>query len=404
MSWRDNLREASFRGVSFLYQESERSGGRRLVVHEFPRRDAPDVEDLGRKARSWSLMAVLFGTDYMAQRDALIDALEKGGVAELSHPREGTLRVRVDSYTVSESTADGGSANIAMEFVESGPRTMPGRLKNTTQSAKRAGAALNEQVAEEAARELKPESGGALDSAVQSLQGAQASLSSVAAQLDAEIAPVSEISAAITGITDRAVDLLRSPADLVHSVAGIGFSLYGALGSVRGVLRMYEDLDTAFEFAPIVPDTTPTNRTINANQRALATVFRTVNTVAAVNALAELSQIVDATANESPFESYNQVERVRDRVLQALDQVALSVSYTLFDAIAALKIEFNEHLNNHGMRLPRVRSASSREPRPLLVLAYELTGSAENMDDLRVRNALAAPMYVSAGTELEYLQ
>ena len=47
-SWREDLRPASFRGVPFLVDESHVVIGRRVVLHEYPLRDKPYAEDLGK--------------------------------------------------------------------------------------------------------------------------------------------------------------------------------------------------------------------------------------------------------------------------------------------------------------------------------------------------------------------
>ncbi|WP_431355959.1 DNA circularization N-terminal domain-containing protein, partial [Algimonas porphyrae] len=51
MSWRDQLEKASFRGVPFHVSRSGGEVGRRVQLTEYPLRDRPYAEDLGRKAR-----------------------------------------------------------------------------------------------------------------------------------------------------------------------------------------------------------------------------------------------------------------------------------------------------------------------------------------------------------------
>ena len=77
--WRDRYRKGSFRGAAFVTTRGEFAGGRRTVVHEFPGRDEPVNEDMGRRARRFTIECHCIGADYMTARDALLDALEKGG-------------------------------------------------------------------------------------------------------------------------------------------------------------------------------------------------------------------------------------------------------------------------------------------------------------------------------------
>lgn len=44
--WRDRLRDASFRGVPFSVDDDDASFGRRVQLHEYPKRDKPYTEDL----------------------------------------------------------------------------------------------------------------------------------------------------------------------------------------------------------------------------------------------------------------------------------------------------------------------------------------------------------------------
>ena len=47
----EQLQKASFRGVPFEVTSASLTAGRRTVVHEYPQRDKPYVEDLGRASR-----------------------------------------------------------------------------------------------------------------------------------------------------------------------------------------------------------------------------------------------------------------------------------------------------------------------------------------------------------------
>ncbi|NAH43850.1 DNA circularization protein, partial [Escherichia coli] len=48
MTWKDRLQDASFRGVPFKVEEESMGTGRRVETHEYPNRDKPYTEDLGK--------------------------------------------------------------------------------------------------------------------------------------------------------------------------------------------------------------------------------------------------------------------------------------------------------------------------------------------------------------------
>eukprot|EP01037_Dinobryon_pediforme_P022826 gene22826-24105_t len=119
-SWKLSLVPASFRGAQFHVEQGSKSSGRRNVVHEYPKRDDPYTEDMGRRAKKFQIAAYVIGESYTDDRDALIDACEVEGSGTLVHPTMGMLEVICDSYSCQESRQEGGMARFEMNFVEAG--------------------------------------------------------------------------------------------------------------------------------------------------------------------------------------------------------------------------------------------------------------------------------------------
>ena len=87
MAWRDNLVPASFRGAGFQVDNTEAPiAGRRVAVHEYPGRDEPFVEDLGRRTKRWEIEAFVVGDDYADVRDRLVDACDMPGAGRTGAP------------------------------------------------------------------------------------------------------------------------------------------------------------------------------------------------------------------------------------------------------------------------------------------------------------------------------
>lgn len=120
MAWKDVLRPASFRGVAFKVENSARAGGRRGVNFEYPKRNTPSDEDLGRHAFRWAVDGYVIGLDYLEAADDLEAALNEPGHGLLIHPTMGEMVVRCERYTRSESKDRGGFAGFTMSFVEKG--------------------------------------------------------------------------------------------------------------------------------------------------------------------------------------------------------------------------------------------------------------------------------------------
>jgi prophage DNA circulation protein len=154
--WRDKLLPASFRGAEFHVEAMAPSGGRRLVVHEFPKKNVPYAEDMGRMAMSFMVRGYviayvrdtaypLYQRDYTLARDRLLEALNEGGGGRLQLPSLPSVIVACDRYRLTEEDKAGGYASFDMQFVEQGeaPGVPPPSSRDTLLSQ---AAALNTQV------------------------------------------------------------------------------------------------------------------------------------------------------------------------------------------------------------------------------------------------------------------
>lgn len=133
--WKSQLTPASFRGAVFHIEMREKASGRRDFVHEFPNRDLPYSEDLGRRARRFTIQGYIIGPSYMTDRDTLVAALEAGGPGTLQLPVDvtyGPQQVVVDHYAVVERRIKGGYCEFEMTFTEAGAVVT---VANNTQSA-----------------------------------------------------------------------------------------------------------------------------------------------------------------------------------------------------------------------------------------------------------------------------
>jgi len=122
--WRSALRRASFRGANFYVETDSKASGRRVALHEYPKRDQPYGEDMGRRARRHTVEGYLVmsprNQDYRGDRDALVQALEQEGPGQLVHPLLGNEQCICDTYSVSESRERGGYCTFHMLFIEAG--------------------------------------------------------------------------------------------------------------------------------------------------------------------------------------------------------------------------------------------------------------------------------------------
>jgi prophage DNA circulation protein len=131
IAWRSSLRRASFRGAQFHVDTGVRESARRIVNHEFPKRNVPYAEDMGRRAREFTVRGyiivyprdtgdLLQQKNYIPARDSLILALETDGPANLQLPLLGVLNCACTRYRVTEEDKLGGFCTFDMTFTEYG--------------------------------------------------------------------------------------------------------------------------------------------------------------------------------------------------------------------------------------------------------------------------------------------
>lgn len=141
--WRDQLLPANYDGLAFHVESGIRESGRRIALHQFPKKELPYAEDMGHEAVSFSVRGYiivyphdeagtpadsLYQRDYRNARDALVARLDRGGPGVLQlpsfirAPRNGPLVVVCTRYRLSEEERFGGYCTFDMQFVERGVR------------------------------------------------------------------------------------------------------------------------------------------------------------------------------------------------------------------------------------------------------------------------------------------
>lgn len=125
-SWLNDLLPASFRSVPFHVSSTSSEFGRRNQTHEYPLRDVPYTEDLGRSARKNKIEAFLVGDDHKEQAEKLAKAIEEDGAGTLIHPFLGELNVNIAGPAmVSDSVDNRRMSVVSFSFIEAGELIFP---------------------------------------------------------------------------------------------------------------------------------------------------------------------------------------------------------------------------------------------------------------------------------------
>lgn len=392
--WREQLQPASFRGVAFSVVRAGGTFGRRTVLHEYPFRDEPYVEDMGRKAREIRIEAIILGADYMATRDALIAAIEQAGPGKLVHPTLGEMTVSVTDGGVSidESTSEGGSCRITFSCIESGQARFPSAQVATQDVVKqRAGVA---KTALEDAFKGRFSLGGlpswAQDSAIararsflDQVSSAVGPLANAASARGAVLAIVNRVSPAIGAYVSDAV---RFAGEVLALVGAVRDGL-----SPREASRTLGSLSTFGAGDAMVITATPIRRQEAQNRDVMIELCRGAAAIERAQAVSELE-----------FTDYQDAVAVRDSVVEQLDLVAEGTTDdALFNAIAGLRAAVVADVTARGADLARLVTVTPPATLPALVLAYDLYADATREADIVARNRVPHPGFLVAGQGLE---
>lgn len=457
MSWRDQLQPASFRGVAFEWEDSSGTIGRRVEVHEYPKRDNHWAEDLGLSTgKPLRLRAFIVGTNYMTQRDRLIEALNKSGPGTLVHPRFGAMQViALDDSTWTESTRNGGMATFDLVFVLAGEKALPSVQTDTLSLVDRA---VNSGLtALQSDFEDKFKLPGFAAFVLETGQAWYEIGLDVLGKYGKYTGIATRFLLTLSGMRDSFLSLIRTPKILAENVVSALRDLVGESSNIQTPMAIQSELQAQLNAIELPVATTQSRHQQVANRAALIQLYSVAASLLAVQAITQQSKDlavsrVDATTgvgssnigtqavadvfntstafgsatidssvsvnnsgnisgnvsgnnsgNNSPFDSYNHAVTVRDDLIAQLDAAAETASDELYTAIRDVQAAFSRHIEAHGFKLERIASYSVDVSVPALVVAHSLYADASREADVVRRNNVEYPNFVPSGVPLEVL-
>lgn len=389
MAWQDQLQKASFRGVEFHVESDDAAFGRRVQLHEYPQRDKPFVEDMGRKAREIGLTAFLVGADYMAARDRLLAAVEQSGPGELVHPWYGRLTVSIkdDGCRVTHSRDEGGVCRIHLSFIESGELAFPAAGEASGAKTLLAADALEELSVEQFADGFSLDGFPAwvADDALAAAEEALGTLSSVLSSgvltnpTGALLAELADLLPAPASYAERLFGLFSKGAAVVQRVTA------GAAFSTVNHRRASSAVRAAGQFPPTTRGSviTPSRSRLYDNRDALSALHRR----------AALVQASAMTAT-MPLPVFDDAVALRRDLLAALDAEAALSDDTAYAALTDLRTQVHRDMGARIRAAARLRDYAPGEILPALAVAYDLYEDTAREDELVARNRIRHPGFV----------
>ncbi|OQS32461.1 DNA circularization protein [Chromobacterium haemolyticum] len=397
------LRPASFKGVPFRVEDDAAEVGRRTVLHEYPYRDVPSGEDLGRAARRFNVSAFFFGVDGPDELQELIEALESGGPGTLRHPWLGNHLCQLDggSAKIRFPRAEAGKIVVDLVFVEAGQNLEPDAQDDT--DAQLEAAADEAQAASDDLFSLNW-----LDEIAGLAEAAAAMVEQMLSGLDGMLAPLDQALSAIDRVINAVQRIINAPLALIGKIQGRLQALVGRLTNPFSGLSAWRQLlrgDVLHPYQTLRPNASYLNGSKPAwAQAALSAVAppKAGQLPAMPPAMADYVRrtlVIEAARSipRAAFVSKADVETARGQILQALDTELKAAPDVLYPAFSALRVAVAQSLQARTPTLADIETLQSAATRPALVLAYQVNGDVEAEADLVARNQVRHPGFVPAG-------
>jgi len=419
VTWRDQLRPASFRGVTFQVTESAVSGGRRLGAHEYIGRDEPFAEDMGGKGGRFPVQAFLVGEDVIEQARSLRAELDRAGPGTLVHPWRGEQTVAVDGYTETWSSKAGGYVGYDISFVATVEPRYPA-------AAFDAASAMDDAALAAAEAELAAMSAEfdwtVPDYAIEDAAGTTTSFADRAKATLGKAVTLGQTAArwarGISATTRDAMALARDPMALgsrifglmdVGNVAGSGSlvqTVIGLAGDARGLLSTAQGAtlpdwrawlplaDWAPALTPI-RETTPARRQQAINRAVIIGMVRR-------GALVQASRV----AARADHATYEDAIAARDALADRLDREQETAAPQVYRALAGVRASLVRAVAQSAPELPRLITVTPRTTEPAIVVAYRTFGSTpktamERAEQTVARNRIRHPLFVPGGQPVQ---
>lgn len=393
--WQQRFRQASFRGVQFFVDRHEFETGRRAVQYEFPNKDVPFSEDLGRKGATFQIDGYVLGANYFQQRDFLIAAFEQEGPGDLVHPYLGTKKVQCSSVRFTESKGETRIVTFSATFLEAGVAAFPDIGTDNVSKISALADKVNEAAVQNFVNVFKVANfaQGTVDKArknvhdgITAFMDSTQGVSNLNSNINSTTYDLLNLQAEADDLTSTPGDLADRFVDSIQLLASVGGTDEDSL-QILGTLLTYGNSLTP------IPPTTISRMQQQVNQDAVTNLIQQV----ALAESARLSALV-------PFESFEDAVIEREVLGAVLETQSLATTDDeVFQSLADLNGGLVEALPDLTADLPRLIHYTPPSTYPALALVYNLFESIEKEADLIARNDIRHPGFVPGGVELEVL-
>lgn len=398
----EQLQPASFRGVPFEVEASGITVGRRTVVHEYPQRDRPYVEDMGRATRNITLQCFVVGSDYLEQAQALMHELEEPGPGTLIHPWLGEMEVTITSVSELQFDQGLGVASVTITATEAGDLELPAVTADEDTEALEAADAVEKSAVDKFCEDFDLSTiNDWIDSALEgSLLDA---LNFVSA---GDLGKLFDYAEGVANLADKAMALLSTdPKIFATRLAGaLGLSRWATTVSAwRGVAKSLKNLcrhdklkarTKAYAERKDEPMSDVT-RQVMKSQAAIETLVRQllIAQMVGVSTLVATSKDVSSPDGEedtrTTTRSYDEIVELRDELCQVLDdELLMEENDEMYQVLDEARTAIFDVLTHKADALQHVVIVKPDDVFPAVVLAYDYHDDADRDLEIARRNGV----------------
>ena len=398
----EQLQPASFRGVPFEVEASGITVGRRTVVHEYPQRDRPYVEDMGRATRNITLQCFVVGGDYLEQAQALMHELEEPGPGTLVHPWLGEMEVTITSVSELQFDQGLGVASVTITATEAGDLEFPAVTADEDTEALEAADAVEKSAVDKFCEDFDLSTiNDWVDSALEgSLLDA---LNFVSA---GDLGKLFDYAEGVANLADKAMALLSTdPKIFATRLAGaLGLSRWATTVSAwRGVAKSLKNLcrhdklkarTKAYAERKGEPMSDVT-RQVMKSQAAIETLVRQllIAQMVGVSTLVATSKDVSSPDGEEDMRtttrSYDEIVELRDELCQVLDdELLMEENDEMYQVLDEARTAIFDVLTHKADALQHVVIVKPDDVFPAVVLAYDYHDDADRDLEIARRNSV----------------
>lgn len=410
------MKTAKWKGAPFEVEDGEDEGGPRNLLHEYPGRDDPDGEALGKLPKRFTITGHLIDSDegrLERKRKALEAKTDEPGPGTLEHPKHGSITCIITGpVRFRYSTREGGMYRVTLELARVGKPKSPGLSIDTGLAAVDAASAALDAIQDAltvgpldlSGFDYVQKGANAILAGPRSLTRA---LKQVNARTQRAIGTITDLSTAIDDFAAEVGTLLDTPGNLALALRDLINSVVAAVGLVERKLLAGDaqppelqvglamlNLESIGKFGdqtPAVEGDTPSRQRQRDNQALLIDSIEGMALAETVVLLTDL----EIPSEESADDALERVGAIFDRI-----QYRGTVDDEVSRRLLRLRAQFHLHMRRVSVDLTGLERHTPPAAISAIQLAWNLYGDASREAEIVARNRPERPGYMHAGVEL----